>query len=183
MRATFSIPFAKQVRRKAGFTLIELLVVLGIIAVLIGMLLVVLNKAQNSANKIHCTGNLRQITLAMHLYAGENRGMFPDPALSDLPWEATLARFLPSMKVFLCRSDSELGPTNGSSYDWRDTGDPNSTLAGKKITGAQWNVILTFEALPGWHQKNRMNVSRIDGSCEEMDDQKAIKEIQLPIHN
>ncbi len=159
-----------------------MLVVLGIIAVLMSMLFVVLNKAQTSANKIHCMGNLRQITMALHLYAGDNRGKLPDPAICDLPWEATLKSYLPTMKIFLCRADAELGPTNGSSYDWRDTGDPNSTLAGRKITEAQWNVIVTFEALPGWHQKSRMNVSRLDGSCEEMDDQKAIKEIQLPIH-
>lgn len=155
---------------------------LGIIALLIGMMLVVLNKAQKSANKIHCMANLRQLTMALHLYAGENRGRFPDPALSDLSWEATLQRFLPDPAIFRCRSDSELGPTNGSSYDWRDTGDPTSTLAGKTMTEAQWNVIVTYEALPGWHQMKKMNVSRIDGSCEELDDQVALKEIQSSIH-
>jgi len=78
-RAASRKPFFRLSQSRAGFTLIDLLIVLGIIGVLIGMLLVVLNRAQNSANKIHCMSNLRQLTLALHLYAGDNRGRFPDP--------------------------------------------------------------------------------------------------------
>jgi len=167
---------------RLAFTLIELLVVIGIITVLVGIMLVVISKAQSSAGKIHCLGNLRQITTAFHLYAGENHGRFPDPAVSNTSWEATLQRFLSSSKVFVCPSDSELAPVNGSSYDWRDTGNMQTTLAGKVMVDAQWNVVLTLEALPGWHQSQKMNVARIDGSCEELDDQVAIADLLKPIH-
>jgi prepilin-type N-terminal cleavage/methylation domain-containing protein len=64
-------------QKKAGFTLVELLVVIGIIALLISILLPSLNRARETANRVKCGNNLRQIGLALKLYANENRGVFP----------------------------------------------------------------------------------------------------------
>jgi len=62
---------------RTGFTLIELLVVIGIIGILSCMLLPGLSRARESARRISCANNLRQMGLVFKMYGNEHNGLFP----------------------------------------------------------------------------------------------------------
>ena len=64
---------------RRGFTLVELLVVIAIIGILAGLLLPALAKAKNQAAKATDINNLKQMMVAIHIYADDNNDRAPWP--------------------------------------------------------------------------------------------------------
>src|SRR4051812_16345443 len=122
---------AGETRRRAAFSLTELLVVIGVVGVLAAIILAVLSSSRRAASGVACASNLRQIHAAFLRYLDNSEGRYPDTFVSGVSWEQMLRQYTGSVGgTFRCPSDPELFDAVGSSYDWRDTGRVDTTLAG-----------------------------------------------------
>jgi len=181
LRPNFCACYAAPVlSHRRALTIIELLVVVVIISILITISLAALARAQQARGRAMCAGNLRSIGLAFQSYASDNGDVFPLPTV-NAQWEDLLRNYI-RRSTFCCPSDQELYPATGSSYDWRDTGDPAASLAGKRTADiVRSDVSLAFDALPGWHEAHKIQIVFTDASVHSLSDDCFLKELQMPV--
>lgn len=119
---------------RRGFTLIELLVVIAIIAILAAILFPVFAKAREKARQASCTSNVKQISLAVLMYAQDYDERFPPErdGIDALEWYRTgtivwtlYANYQPlvfpyvkNREAFICPSSRRSDPAEQFAYDY-----------------------------------------------------------------
>lgn len=153
-----------MIKHKNGccaFTLVELLVVISIIAMLLGILVPITNKARVYAKRVTCRANLHSCALSVRMYLDDNKQYMPLAAkmpslkLNDkLPIADCLASYLGDKKVLKCPADQQQKYflQEGSSYEY------NSSLGGQRVEKSflaerygvnQINVLNDYESFHG----------------------------------
>jgi prepilin-type N-terminal cleavage/methylation domain-containing protein/prepilin-type processing-associated H-X9-DG protein len=169
-----------RLHRRRGFTLIELLVVIAIIGILAAMLFPVFARARESARKIQCLSNVKNIAMAFQMYFSDydafppaevdagilsffaEQGCSTDPACCGRPstanpylrWPVILDEYIKNRDVWKCPS------ANYSNTPTRINGHPNWFQAVQD----NFTACICQEYYPsGWGGTVTDNVTLVDG--------------------
>jgi prepilin-type N-terminal cleavage/methylation domain-containing protein/prepilin-type processing-associated H-X9-DG protein len=99
-------PNKSRFRSRGAFTLVELLVVLTVIGLLAAMIFPAYNSAKENVRRTQCRSNLKQIDLALLLYASNNQDVLPPPQQPAGYWPLGLQPNYTALQVLECPDDS-----------------------------------------------------------------------------
>ena len=125
-------------RSSRGFTLIEMLVSIAVIAILVGLLLPAVQSARESARRLRCAANLKQVALAMHEYHDVN-GTLP-PGKKGCCWGTWLIFILPQIEqqplfdAYNFSGNNAPGLPRNYDTDFRYFGPANRTVTSTRLS-------------------------------------------------
>ena len=109
--------------RRPGFTLVELLTVIAVIGILVALLLPAIQSAREAARRVQCRNNLKQLGVALHLYAGQHGEHLPaawrtahKEPWRNFSWRVETLPFLEQQPLY-DQIDKRLGPIEGGNLE------------------------------------------------------------------
>lgn len=151
----------------AGIVLSAIAMVLTFLAIPAAILLPALAKAKERAQTINCTNNLKQLGLAVRMYAADNNDQLP----SASKWCDAIQAYVQSPKPYQCAANPGL----------RCAFAFNQKLSGRKEGDFDPQTVLFFESSAGWnaaggrelfsahpHSRTRIVVGFADGSVQQL---------------
>jgi len=83
LKTRYDIRARGPAKRRSGFTLIDVLVSIAVIVVLISLMMPAVIKATETAHRVVCSSNVRQVGIAMMMYADTNKDYIPPTTFYD----------------------------------------------------------------------------------------------------
>lgn len=147
-----------------GLIAVMIVVPVGLVMCLLlsAMLVPALSRARETANRVKCASNLRQIGQAIAMYAGKHGGAYP-PDFSTL-----LATGQIPVRVFECPSSHVLAPTGTLPAGWADAEAPYVYLGKGLTTSIGPEVVVAMDRDLSNHDGDGGNLLFGDGRVEWM---------------
>ncbi len=122
------------------------------------ILLPSLNRAREQANRIKCASNLRQIGLAVQMYASANRGAYP------ASFESLLSAQYIGADVFVCPSSDDTYAAGAA--DLSAGGHLSYVYTGGALNfRSPPNSVVAYEPLTN-HNRDGINLLHVDGTVQ-----------------
>ncbi len=156
-------------KNRSGFTLLELLVVIAIISILASLLYPVITSILDKGKLTQCKNNLRQIGLALNMYAQDHNELYPRTGASGNTGKALgllFPDYIDDEELFHCKGHADADPVigedglvTGSSYCY-------AAYGGNRSCNSKLEIAADRDAL-GIHSNHkfmRINILTAGGS-------------------